>query len=206
MKKLLLCTLLLMSVGTPALADHHGGAKTDKPMAPKHTPSAEMLVAHAPMRQARIQELLSTGEMSVSLMKLAHQQMSTALEKKDHSEVEKALKTFQIAHDLHKENMETMQKMGEHLDEHLSDVKSGALKITPAQATSFEKEVTLFSQQMKAYRADCHENIHPQNQAMRKNALNFLMQDFADAKKAQQAEKMVHIAQIMQMLPPFKGE
>lgn len=206
MKKLLLCTLLLISVGTPALADHHKGGKADQQKTEKHTPSAEMLIAHTAMRQTRIQELFKTGEMSVSLMKLAHQQMDTALEKKDHSEVETALKTFQAARELHQENMQMMQKMGQHLNEHLEDVKSGAIKLTTAQATSFEKEVTLFTQQMKAYRADCHENVRPKNQAMRKNALNFLLLDFADAKKAQRADKMVHIAHIMKLLPPFKGE
>jgi hypothetical protein len=207
MKNLLLCTLILISMGTPALADHHGAAKADQQMAEqKHIPTGDMLVAHAPMRQARIQELFGTGEMSVSLMKLAHQQMAQAIEKKDHSEVEGALKTFQIAHELHKENMQMMQKMSKHLSEHLNDVKSGTIKLTPLQAAAFEKEVTLFTQQMKAYHADCQENVRPKNQAMRKNALNFLLLDFADAKKAQRADKMVHIAHIMNFLPPFKGE
>jgi len=205
MKKVLLGTLLLLSIGSPVLAAPHGEA-SQPPKMQKHTPSGETLIAHAPMRQARIQELLQTGEMSVSLMKLAQQQMTLALEKKDHSEVEKALKTFQVARDLHKENMKMTQKMVEHLNQHLSDVKSGTIKLTSEQAQTFEKEVILFTQQVNAYRADCQKNIRPQNQAMRKSALDFLRLDFAAAKKSQQAEKMVHIAQIMNQLPPFKGE
>lgn len=194
MKKLLLCTLLLIGVTTPALANN----------AEKHTPSGEMIVAHTGMRQVRIQELFKTGAMSVSLMKLSHQQMNVALEKKDHSEVEKALETFQTAYELQKDSMQTLQKMSTHMGEHLKAIQAGTLKMTPAQTGAFEKEVALFTQRVEAFHTDCHDNVRPQNQAMRNNALNFLMLDFAEAQKSEQADKMVHIAHIMKLLPPFK--
>ncbi len=210
MKKFILTTLMLASITTPAFADHHKGEHHKKyrqnhHAAKYHTPTAEMIMAHASMRQQRMQELLSTGEMAVSLMRLAHQQMKVALDKKDHSQVEKALDTFQAARHLHKPNMKMMKKMSEHLLSHVSDVESGKIKLTPEQASAFKKEVTLFTQQVKAFQADCQENIRPLNQAMRKNALDFLMMDFNAAKKANQSEKMVHIAKIMKKLPPFKG-
>lgn len=213
MKKLLLSSLLLVSTAAPVLAHPQGGSepkcdkqsKCDKQELEKPVPSGEMLMAHASLRQPRIQELLKIGKMSVSLMKLSHQQMTTALGKKDHSEVEKALQTFQAARELHEESMTTLEMMNKRLNEHLKHVKSGAIKLTPDQAIAFENEVALFTQQLNAYRADCSENVLPKNQAMRKNALSFLMQDFADAEKAQQAEKMLHIAHIMKLLPPFKA-
>lgn len=195
--KILMALLMLSAMGAPALADHH--------QEKKHTPDAATIMAHAPMRQARMNELLKTGEMSVSLMKLAHKQMDSAIAKKDHSAVEKALETFQAARHLHHENKQTLDKMSEHLNQHLQDIKAGKIALNTEQANIFEKEVTLFTQQVKAYEADCHTHVRPKNQAMRKQALAFLMEDFAAAQKAEQADKMVHIAKIMKLLPPFKG-
>lgn len=198
MKKVLLATLILASTSTQVLANHHKETK--------HVPSAEKVMAHAPMRQQRMQELFNTGEMSVALMAVARDQMEVAIKKKDHSAIEKALQTFQAARELHKPNMKAMQKLSNHLQEHVADVKAGKIALTPEQAQNFEKEVTLFVQQAKAFKADCHENVRPKNKAMRKAALAFLTEDFAAAKKANQPEKMVHIAKIMQLLPPFKAE